>query len=78
MVTIVHTRDTGTENLINLSSTEAAEEFLNGLADRYEGLPGMWAERTAPGTLTVTGKTIGEPVHIVSTYTINPQETLND
>lgn len=78
MVTIVHTRDTGTENLINLSNTGAAEEFLNGLADRYDGIPGMWAERTTPDTLTITAKTIGEPVHVVSTYTINPQETLND
>lgn len=78
MATIVHARDTGTENLINLGTIEAAEEFLDGLADRYEGVPGIWAERTAPGTLTITGKTIGEPVRVVSTYTINPQETLND
>jgi len=78
MATIVHTRDTGTENLIVLSTTEAAEEFLDGLADRYEGLPGVQAERTTPTTLTITGNIIGEGTRVVSTYTINPQETLND
>lgn len=77
MTTIVHTRDTGAENLVVLSNPEAAEEFLDGLTDRYEGLPGFHAERT-PGTLTITGNTIGEGTRVVSTYTINPQETLND
>lgn len=77
MVTIVHTRDTGTENLVVLDTTEAAEDFLDSLSGRYWGIPGMSAKRT-PGTLTITGSIIGEGTRVVSTYTINPQETLND
>lgn len=77
MTTIVHARANGAKNLVTLSSTAAAEEFLDGLAARYRDLPGVSAERTAPGTLTITGKAIGEPPHVVSTYTINPQENLN-
>lgn len=70
MTTIVHKRETGARNLINLGTHAAAEEFLDGLTHRYQDTPGMRAERTDPNTLTVTGKPIGETPHIIATYTI--------
>lgn len=71
MVTITETRDNQTNNLVIVNTVEDAETFLDGLAGRYWGVPGMLASRDGD-TLVISAKVVGGEWRTSSIYTAVP------
>jgi hypothetical protein len=71
MVTITQTRDDQTTNLVIVDTAEDAEAFLDKLAGRFWGVPGMLASRDGD-TLVISAKVVGGEWRTSSIYTAVP------
>lgn len=72
MVTITRTSETTPRDLVIVETLQDAEDFLDRVAGGHWGTPGVTAKRE-PRSLTVIGTPVGEPPHVVSTYTITEE-----